>query len=238
MGRPRKRQTVSENRSDLIICYVRVSTTKQAKSGLGLEAQESALRAELERLGVDPNDGARVLWLVEDGKSAKQGADRPKLRHARHLLATGQAGVILATKVDRLSRSITDFIELVDASQREGWRLVVTGMQLDTSTAMGRFAARIMAEVAELERELIAERTSEALQVKKAQGTRLGPPERVRIPTPVVERIRTRRAEGATYTAICRELEAAGIPTARGASTWYPSTIQQVLDRARSTATR
>jgi hypothetical protein len=158
-------------------------------------------------------------------------------RLARHLLATGQAGVILATKVDRLSRSITDFIELVDASQREGWRLVVTGMQLDTSTAMGRFAARIMAEVAELERELIAERTSEALQVKKAQGTRLGPPERVRIPTPVVERIRTRRAEGATYTAICRELEAAGIPTARGASTWYPSTIQQVLDRARSTAT-
>jgi DNA invertase Pin-like site-specific DNA recombinase len=231
MGRPRKRQIATENRSSLIIAYIRVSTAKQARSGLGLEAQETALRAELVRLGVDPDDGARVLWLVEDGKSAKT-MNRPKMRHARHLLATGQAGTLLATKIDRVSRSLVDFLELLQACERDGWRLVLTSMQLDTSTAMGRFVARLIAEIAELEREVTSERTSEALQAKKQQGARLGVPDHLRVPEPVRARIVALRGQGATYTAICRELEREGIPTARGKATWYPSTVQAVLDRA------
>jgi DNA invertase Pin-like site-specific DNA recombinase len=231
MGRPRKRTSTPETRADLILAYIRVSTAKQAKSGLGMDAQETALRAELDRLGVDP-DSDRVLWLVENGASAKAGADRPKMAAARRLLATGQASTLMAVKIDRLSRSITDFIELMAAAEREGWRLVVTSMALDTSSAMGRFVARILAEVAELERELIAERTSEALQAKKAQGAVLGPPDRLRVPEPIRARIVALRAAGATYTAICDALESDGVPTARGGSRWYPSTVQKVLDRA------
>jgi DNA invertase Pin-like site-specific DNA recombinase len=230
MGRPRKRQVASDNRSSLIIAYVRVSTAKQARSGLGLEAQETALRAELVRLDVDPDDASRVLWLVEDGKSAKT-MNRPKMAHARDLLATGQACTLLATKIDRVSRSLPDFIELMDACEREGWRLVLTTLQLDTSSAMGRFVGRLIAEIGELEREMIAERTSDALQAKKAQGYRLGVPDSVRVPTPVRERIIELRDQGATYSVICKSLEAAGIRTARGKLTWYPSTIQAVLDR-------
>jgi DNA invertase Pin-like site-specific DNA recombinase len=232
MGRPRKRQVASDNRSDLIIAYLRVSTSQQARSGLGLEAQETALRAELVRQGVDPDDASRVLWLIEDGKSAKQGAKRPKMRHARHLLMSGQAGTLLATKIDRVSRSLVDFIELMQACEREGWRLVLTSIQLDTSSAMGRFVGRLIAEIAELEREMIAERTSEALQAKKAQGARLGVPDAVRVPGPVRGRIVALRDQGATYAAICDLLMAEGIPTARGKATWYPSTVQGVLDRA------
>lgn len=231
MGRPRKRQVASDSRSSLIIAYVRVSTAKQARSGLGLEAQETALCAELVRLGVDPDDASRVLWLVEDGKSAKT-MNRPKMAHARYLLATGQAGMLLATKIDRVSRSIKDFIQLIEDAEREGWRLVLTTMQLDTRSAMGRFVARIMGEIAELEREVTSERTSEALQAKKLQGARLGIPDSVRVPTPVRERIIELRDQGATYAAICKSLEGAGIRTARGKLNWYPSTIQAVLDRA------
>jgi DNA invertase Pin-like site-specific DNA recombinase len=231
MGRPRKRQVVIDNRADLIIAYCRVSTTKQVCSGLGLEAQESALRAELVRLSVDPYDASSVLWLVEDGKSAKN-MSRPKMDHARHLLATGQASMLLATKIDRVSRSLPDFIELMDACEREGWRLVLTSVQLDTSSAMGRFVGRLIAEIAELEREMIAERTSEALQAKKAQGARLGVPDHLRVPEPVRARIVALRGQGGTYTAICRELEREGIPTARSKTAWYPSTVQAVLDRA------
>jgi DNA invertase Pin-like site-specific DNA recombinase len=231
MGRPRKRQVLSDNRTDLIIAYIRVSTAKQARSGLGLDAQETALRTELVRLGVDPCDASRVLWLVEDGKSAKT-MNRPKMRHARQLLFSGQASMLLATKIDRVSRSLVDFIELMQACEREGWRLVLTSIQLDTSSAMGRFVGRLIAEIAELEREMIAERTSEALQAKKAQGARLGVPDTVRVPPQVRGRIVELRDHGATYAAICRALEAAGVPTARGKLTWYPSTIQAVLDRA------
>jgi DNA invertase Pin-like site-specific DNA recombinase len=231
MGRPRKREASADNRSDLIIAYLRVSTSQQARSGLGLEAQETALRAELVRQGVDPDDASRVLWLIEDGKSAKT-MNRPKMRHARHLLTTGQAGTLMATKIDRVSRSLVDFIELMQACEREGWRLVLTSIQLDTSSAMGRFVGRLIAEIAELEREMIAERTSEALQAKKAQGARLGVPDAVRVPGPVRGRIVALRDQGATYAAICDLLMAEGIPTARGKATWYPSTVQGVLDRA------
>jgi DNA invertase Pin-like site-specific DNA recombinase len=232
MGRPRKRQVSPENRSSLIIAYIRVSTAKQVRSGLGLDAQQNALRAELLRQGVDPDDSTRVLWLVEEGKSAKKGARRPEMDRARELLGNGQAGALMATKVDRVSRSLVDFIELMQACEREGWRLVLTSIQLDTSTATGRLMARLMAELGEFERDMISERTSEALQAKKASGARLGLPERLRIPDSVRVRIEALREDGYTYQAICDDLKAASIPTARGGSTWYPSTIQAVLDRA------
>jgi DNA invertase Pin-like site-specific DNA recombinase len=236
IGRPRKQQATPQERASLIIAYVRVSTRQQARSGLGLEAQETALRAELARLSVDPDDPAQVLWLVEDGKSAKQGSKRPKMDRARELLATGQASTLLATKIDRVSRSLVDFLALLQACESEGWRLVLTSMQLDTSTATGRFVARLLAELAELEREVTSERTSEALQELKAQGAQLGTPDHLRIPGDVRERIVGLRDRGATYQTICDDLMAAGIRTARGGSTWWPSSIQKVVDQGRAPA--
>ncbi len=224
MGRPRK-QAVIKPTPELILAYVRVSTGRQA---LGLEAQEAALRAELTRMSVDD---AQVRWLIEDGASAKT-LDRPKLQEARELLARGEAGALLATKIDRVSRSITDFIELLAASEREGWRLVITGLQLDTSSAMGRFVARIVAEIAQLEREMISERTSDALQAKKANGHSLGIPAHRRIPEGVRAKIVELRGEGLTYHAICDRLQAEEVRTPKGKLIWYPSTVQKVLDSA------
>ena len=224
MGRPRK-QAVIKPTPELILAYVRVSTGRQA---LGLEAQEAALRAELTRMSVDD---AQVRWLIEDGASAKT-LDRPKMQEALGMLHRGEASTLMAAKLDRISRSIRDFIELIAASEAQGWRLVITGMHLDTSTATGRFTARMMAEVAQLEREVIAERTSDALQALKANGHQLGTPRHLRIPAEVRERIVQLRAEGLTYGSICSRLQAEAIPTARGQSVWYPSTVQKVLDSA------
>jgi len=227
MGRPRK-QLQEVKHSDLILAYCRVSTGRQA---LGLEAQQDALRAELHRMGADPNDPRKVRWLIEGGASGKS-LDRPKMQEALAMLHRGEASTLMAAKLDRISRSIRDFIELIAASEAQGWRLVITGLHLDTSTATGRFTARMMAEVAQLEREVIAERTSDALQALKANGHQLGTPRHLRIPAEVRERIVQLRAEALTYGSICSRLQAEDIPTARGQSVWYPSTVQKVLDSA------
>src|SRR6266511_4485934 len=227
MGRPRKK-VHQANHSDLILAYCRVSTGRQA---LGLEAQQDALRAELHRMGADPNDPRKVRWLIEGGASGKS-LDRPKMREALGMLHRGEASTLMAAKLDRISRSIRDFIELIAASEAQGWRLVITGLHLDTSTATGRFTARMMAEVAQLEREVIAERTSDALQALKANGHRLGTPDHRRIPPEVRAKIVQLRAEGYTYQAICDRLKATGTPTARAKSVWFPSVIQRVIDAA------
>ena len=83
-----------------------------------------------------------------------------------------------------------------------------------------------MAAVAQCERELIAARTSEALQVKKARGARLGRP--VTLPDAVRYRIADERDAGRTLQAIADDLNAEQVPTARGGR-WYPSTIAKVL---------
>ena len=77
------------------------------------------------------------------------------------------------------------------------------------------------------QRRLIGERTKAALAVKKAQGVRLGRPPT--LPHDVVRRIKSAKEAGASWSAIARDLNRDGIPTARGGRKWYPSTIRSVV---------
>jgi DNA invertase Pin-like site-specific DNA recombinase len=86
--------------------------------------------------------------------------------------------------------------------------------------------ANITSSVAQWERQIIAARTSEALQAKKARGARLGRP--VTLPDDVRHRIADERAAGRTLAAIAGDLNAEAVPTARGGR-WHPSTIDKVL---------
>lgn len=220
MGRPRK---VEKIRSTTVICYLRVSTDEQANSGLGLAAQRAKLQSECSYRGW--ND---VVFIEDAGHSAKS-LDRPGRQRALSMLANNEAGTLVAVKLDRLSRSVLDFTGLLSLAESEGWSLVVLDLGLDMSTPNGKFVAQVMSSVAELERNLIAERTRAALAVKKANGARLGSPDHLRIPGDVRDFIVRERSSGLTLQAIADALNAKSIPTARGGARWWPSTVANVV---------
>ena len=99
-------------------------------------------------------------------------------------------------------------------------------VDVDTTTPTGGLVANITSSVAQWERQIIAARTSEALQAKKARGARLGRP--VTLPEEVRHRIAAERAAGRTLAAIAADLNSEAVPTARGGR-WYPSTVRAVL---------
>jgi DNA invertase Pin-like site-specific DNA recombinase len=204
-----------------VIFYLRVSTDEQANSGLGLAAQRAKLQSECSYRGWHD-----VEWIEDAGYSAKS-LDRPGMQRALSMLENNEAGTLVAVKLDRLSRSVLDFTGLLSLAELQGWSLVVLDLGLDMSTPNGKFVAQVMSSVAELERNLIAERTRNALAVKRAQGTRLGRP--VRLPGEIREFIVHARSEGFTLQSIADTLNARGIATAQGGKCWMPGTISAVL---------
>lgn len=211
-------------RSDLVLAYLRVSTEEQAFSGLGLADQRRVIAQEAGRRG-----WSNVEYVADEGYSAKSLA-RPGIADALQRLSRGQAGVLVVSKLDRLSRSLLDFAGLMDKAKREGWRLVVLDLAIDTTTASGALMANVMASFAEYERRLISDRTSAALQVRKAQGARLGRPRT--IGEDVLARVVHERSTGMSLRAIADGLNSDGVSNAQGGKRWYASTVSGVLRSA------
>ncbi len=203
------------------IAYYRVSTDDQAASGLGLSAQATRIQTAINARG----------WTLtaiygDEGRSGKD-MRRPELTAALEALDAGHADVLVVAKLDRLSRSVLDFARITERARARGWSVVALDVDVDTSTPTGGLVANITSSVAQWEREIIAARTSEALQALKARGARLGRP--VTLPESVRARIVAERDAGRTLTAIADDLNAENVPTARGGR-WYPSTIAKVLE--------
>ncbi len=141
-----------------VVLYTRVSTGEQADSGAGLAAQESQLRAEAERRGW------LVVGLLSDaGASGSSMRKRPALADALALVDHGQGDVLAVAKLDRLSRSVLDFAQLMVRARDLGWGLVALDLGVDTTTTSGRLVANVMVSVAEWERDFISQRTREGL---------------------------------------------------------------------------
>lgn len=205
------------------ITYRRVSTDEQADSGLGLTAQYRTVSQALTARG-----WTEVLVSTDEGVSGAVAPDnRPALAEALGLLAAGEADALVVAKLDRVTRSVADLCELLDRSAREGWALVALDLGIDTTTPMGRAMAQMGGVFAELERELIAQRTRDALAALKASGRRLGRP--VEQAQAVRDRIAAEQAEGRSLRSIAADLNAEAVPTARGGR-WHASTIRRVLD--------
>lgn len=124
-------------------------------------------------------------------------------------------------------------MKLVDLSRQGRWSLVVLDLALDTSTPMGEFVAVTMANVAQLERRMMGQRTSAALKAAKANGRRLGVGNRqIAADDPRLARIAAEREAGGALQSIADGLTADGVPTARGGK-WHPSTVQAALETVR-----
>jgi DNA invertase Pin-like site-specific DNA recombinase len=199
-----------------------VSTQDQADSGAGLAAQEAAIRAECEQKGWML---VRIATDVGSGKSMK---GRPELAGALADLDAGHADVLLAAKLDRVSRSAADFAHLMERASKKGWKIVVLDVAVDTTTPSGELLVGVMVHFAQFERRIIGQRTKDALAQKRAQGVRLGRP---RQPiTAIDQRIAAERAAGRSLGAIARDLTAEGVPTAMGGA-WTSTTVKRIAER-------
>jgi len=205
-----------------VIGYVRVSTEEQATHGVSLDAQEAKIRqyASLYEL-----DLAEVI--VDAGQSAKS-LNRPGLNRALQALEGGEVEGLLIAKLDRLTRSLIDWGNLITRYFGKRFALLSVADQIDTRSATGRLGLNILMSVAQWEREAIGERTSTALQFKKSQGQKLGAPPLACPQT--IARIRQLRDQGLTLRAIANQLTAEGFRTKRGGR-WGPQTVKLILDR-------
>jgi DNA invertase Pin-like site-specific DNA recombinase len=202
------------------IGYIRVSTQEQAQSGLGLEAQAVAIRAEATRRGWD------LEIIADEGESGSK-VDRPGLLAAKDNLARGEAQALIVAKQDRLMRSSLGWAQIVSQSKDQKWSLICLDINLDTASPMGECMGSILAAIAQLELENIRKRTKDALAVKKSQGYRLGRPATMADETRA--RINALRNSGVTLQGVADTLNTEGIPTARGGSKWYASTVQKAI---------
>lgn len=210
--------TVEVDEQQLAFGYCRVSTEEQALSGLGLAAQRTRLEDE----------AARRRWglevFVDEGYSAKD-MNRPALSRLLDEIAPGD--ILAVAKLDRLSRSLIDFVNLMDVARRQGWQVVALDLGVDTTTPAGQMLANVMASFAEYERQVIGERTRVALAARKSAGFKLGGPRL--ISDDIVQQIVRCRSAGHSLRTIAEDLNSRGVPTARDGKQWYPSTIATVL---------
>jgi DNA invertase Pin-like site-specific DNA recombinase len=204
-----------------VLGYVRVSTEEQADSRAGLEAQRAAIQRECERRGW------QLVDVVEDAGYSAKDLRRPGVRAALEELERGRANALVVAKLDRLSRSMLDFTAVMAKAQKQGWALVALDCAVDTTTPAGEAMAHVLATFAQFERRLIGQRTREALAVKRKERIRLGRPQS--ISPKLARRIRTMRSRGMTLQAISDKLNAEGVPTPRGGSTWRPTSLRAVL---------
>jgi DNA invertase Pin-like site-specific DNA recombinase len=213
------------------VAYFRVSTDRQGKSGLGLEAQRESVLAWL-------NGGSWTMAAefveVESGKHA----DRPELGKALAACKRHKAKLVIA-KLDRLSRNLAFIATLMDSG--------VEFVAVDNPHA-NKLTIHILAAVAQHEREMSSQRTKDALQAAKARGKRLGNPEldkarqlafaangeaADRFAANILPIISGIKASGVTsLRGIARALDARGVRTARGGE-WSAVQVSSILHRSR-----
>ena len=204
----------------IVVGYIRVSTAEQADSGAGLEAQRAAVELEAERRSWT------LLEIFEDAGASGKSLNRPGLAGALAMIESGEASVIIVSKLDRLSRSVHDFAGLMQAAQRQGWALVALDVGIDMTTPAGGLIANVMASVAEWERRVIGERTVAALAARRAAGVQLGRPREMS--PEAVERIRELHRDGARVAEIARVLNAEGVATPRGGR-WHSPGVKRAI---------
>ena len=220
-----------------VIAYLRVSTQRQQRSGLGIEAQRAAIARFAEAEGILV---AAEYVEFETGKGADALDRRPQLAAA---LAAAKAtkSSILVAKLDRLSRDVAFVSGLM--AQRVPFIVAELGRNADP------FMLHLYAALAEKERRLISERTKAALAAKRASGVKLGNPTNIQAAgargreiqakdsqeltaglMPVLTAIRDTGAT--TLRAVSAALNQRGIRSSRGGQ-WHPSSVANLLARER-----
>lgn len=217
------------------IGYIRVSTEQQANEGVSLEAQKAKIAAWCVTNGYE-----LVNVFVDAGISGKSMDKRPGLQDAMKSLKKGMA--LVSYSLSRLARSTKDALSIGETVAKRKADMVSLSEQIDTTTAAGNMMFQMLAVLAEFERKLVAERTTNALQHKKATNQKYtnitpygfeaieGRLVQVQAEAAIVAEIQAARAGGNTLQSIADSLNGRGIPTKTG-KTWQPATIHLLIKR-------
>jgi len=244
----RSRRKRTESTVASLVGYTRVSTEEQAREGVSLDAQAERIRAYCVA------HGFTLAGLESDaGISGKVAPDgRPGLARALERIRDGEADGLVVLKLDRLSRSTRDVLDLVDETRDDGWRLISVSEHLDTGSAAGRLVVTVLAALSEMEREQIGERTTFALDAIAREGrarsrftpygwrtenggTTVKAGDRSEfVPHPaeqtVLRRILRLRRQGNGARRIASALNVQG-PNPRSGNPWTPSGVASILRR-------
>ena len=202
--------------------YARVSTDEQAESGLGLDAQLASAHAAITHRGWELADD-----VIDAGVSGSVDPERrDALGPALVSLDAGDAEALVVARLDRITRSLQAWADLVERSRRRGWAIVAVVESFDLSTDSGEMVAGMLAVVAQYERRLIGSRTRHAMAAARARGIRLGRP--VEHSPTVRALVVEMRESGATLQQIADRLTDDGAATPRGGR-WHPSTVRTIL---------
>ncbi|MEP3775596.1 MAG: recombinase family protein [Shimia thalassica] len=212
------------------VIYRRVSTKTQGESGLGLEAQDRDIDLFLNTYSETPFEVVGTFTDVMSGKHA----DRPEL--AKAIALTRETGSeLLVSKLDRLSRKVSQIAELMDDKKLK--------IRVATMPSADKFQLHIYAALAEQERDFISLRTKQALAVAKSRGVKLGGMRDATMQRnkamqqkanadahKVASIVTPMRDAGASLQKIADALNAASVTTPRGGQ-WHPSSVKNTLAR-------
>lgn len=217
-----------------LIGYIRVSTTGQ-EDNTSLEEQRRRLEAYCDAMG------HTLVKVYAEVRSAKSTETRPEFNQA--LEAVKKADGLIALKLDRIARNTRDVLILVeDILEPLNKALVLLDLNVDTSTPTGKMILTVMAAVAQLERDVIKERTQTGRRVKASSGGYAygAPPygfvsvdgELVAVPEEqaVIELIKRHRRSGKSLRSVAKYLNESGHRTKWGKE-WAATQVSDVLRR-------
>lgn len=218
------------------IGYVRVSTVEQATEGVSLDAQRARIAAWAQA------NAAELAGVFTDaGLSGGRADNRPGLQAALDAACTAKAALVVYS-LSRLARSTRDAITISERLGTAGADLVSLSEKIDTTTAAGKMVFRMLAVLAEFERDQISERTTAAMQHKKARREYTGgeTPYGWRVAANgvsleaddaeqgVLRAATALRAGGASLRQIGHQLAAGGMRQRNGRA-WHPQNVKVLL---------
>jgi site-specific DNA recombinase len=233
------KQKLEKNASTNAAIYARVSTDEQAHSGLGIDAQIAACRQLAAVRGWDVAD--EHIYVDAGVSGTVSASNRPAMARLLRDAEEGAFGTVVIFSLDRLARKTTYILSFVESLTDGDIGVTFYREQaVDTTTAAGRVVLGVLGAFAQFERDLISERTRDALEQKRERGWRAG-----RLPygyvqdedfslfideekAAVVCRIFQGRADGTSYGKLAKALNADGIPAPHGKK-WYASGIREIV---------
>ncbi len=221
------------------IGYIRVSTAGQATEGVSLEAQREKIAAWCAANGYELTE-----IHTDAGMSGKRADNRAGLQNALQAACKARGAALVVYSLSRLARSTKDAIAIAERLEKAGADLVSLSERIDTTSAAGKMVFRMLAVLAEFERDLVSERTIAALSHKAGRGERIGeipfgwtlaPDGASLVENPaeqaILADIRELRADGWTYRAIAAELTRRGVLTKKGKARWTHQSVASILSR-------
>ena len=219
--------------------YVRVSTTEQVNEGVSLNNQKAKIMAYAEVRDFE------LIDIIEDAGISAKNLNRPGVQKVLDMVKSKEVDSVIVFKLDRMFRNTIDALETTKQFDKQCVSFHSIQESLDTKSAMGKFFFTIMAGVAEMERNLIGERTTAALAYKRSNGEKTGGD----IPfgynvtadghlvineneQKAIRLIFRLKRKGYSLRSICRELEKEGHKTKTGKCKWHPKVVNSILRRA------